>query len=231
MIEALPDAVEVARGNRAFLGRVVGWCLDAGIRQFLDLGSGVPTVGNVHEIAHARDAGARVAYVDFEPVAVAHATEILADVATATITRADLREPETVLSAPGVTELLDFSQPVVLLAVSVLHFVYEPWDLPAILRRYVEPLAPGSAVALTHASEDHDDLVLAERMHHAIASYGPSATPGISRSRAELRELLGGLDGFELVEPGVVDSIDWPVPQTQHRGAGFYGAIAHHRPA
>lgn len=231
VIAVHPGAVELARANRAFLGRAVGWCLDTGIRQFLDLGSGVPTVGNVHEIAHAYDPASRVAYVDFEPVAVAHAEELLAGLASTTITRADIRDPDAVLAAPGVAGLLDFSRPVALLAVSVLHFVHDPWDLGAILRSYVEPLVPGSAFALTHASDDHDDPELARQMTDAIASYGSSATPGLSRSRAELHRLVAELPGFELVAPGIVDNIDWPTPQAQHRaGGGFYGAVLQRRP-
>src|SRR6202012_1061469 len=115
-----PDIAAVARATRADLGRVVRWCRAAGIDQFLDLGSGVPTVGNVHEIAHQTHPGARVAYVDFEPVAVAHAQALLAQDpggATVTIPRADLRDPASVLAAPGVADLLDLARPVALLAI------------------------------------------------------------------------------------------------------------------
>ncbi|MCD2195446.1 SAM-dependent methyltransferase [Actinomycetospora endophytica] len=98
---AYPDITRSAQANRAFLGSVVRWCLERGIDQFLDLGSGVPTVGNVHEIAHAIDPGVRIAYVDFEPVAVAHAQEITADLPSVTVTRADVRDPESVFAAPG----------------------------------------------------------------------------------------------------------------------------------
>ncbi len=219
-----PDIAAVARANRAYLGRVVRWCLAAGIDQFLDLGSGVPTVGNVHEIAHQTHAAARVAYVDFEPVAVAHAQAILAEDpgrATVTITRADLRDPASVLAAPGVADLLDLGRPVALLAIAVLHFVPDP-TARAALDEYRAAMAPGSALAISHASDDHDDPVVAERVRGAAAGYAHSATPLILRGRGELRDLFAG---FELVPPGLVDVRDWPVPQPDQPGAGGYGGV------
>lgn len=140
-----PSLPYMARANRAFMGRVVRWCLaERGIDQFLDLGSGVPTVGNVHEVAHEHDPHARVAYVDFEPVAVAHASTIIADagLANVTVTRADAREPEAVLGAPGVAGLLDFDRPVALLAVALFSFI--AGDAAGLLARYRAALSgPG----------------------------------------------------------------------------------------
>ncbi|MDD7936681.1 SAM-dependent methyltransferase [Actinomycetospora straminea] len=155
-----PDMAYVCRANRDFLRRAVEWCLAAGITQFLDLGSGVPTVGNVHEIALAHRPDARVAYVDFEPVAVAHAHEVVDGLPTVGITRADMRDPDGVLGAPGVRDLLDPDLPTALLTVAVLHFVPDP-ALPAILARYRAALAPGSVHVMSHGSADHDDPDLA----------------------------------------------------------------------
>lgn len=199
---------EVCRANRAYLARAVGWCLrDAGISQFLDLGCGVPTVGNVHEVAHGIDPCARVAYVDFEPVAVTHAREIVAGLDTVSVTAADLREPDRVLTSPGVAGLLDFTRPVAVLAVGVLHFV--PGDLSAIFARYRAALAPGSAVVLSHGSDDWDDAGLAATARAAAEGYRDSATPVTLRTRAELEALLAGLD---LEPPGLVDITAWPAP-------------------
>ncbi len=229
-IEANPRAPYIAQTNRAFLGRVVRWCLAQGVTQFLDLGSGVPTVGNVHEIAHAIDPDARVAYVDVEPVAVAHATEILADIPTASVTRANVRDPETVLASPGVAGLLDFDQPVALLAVAVLPFI--AGDAAELLARYRAPLAPGSVVARSHLSDDITDPTVAQAMRALRDAYATAATPLHLRDREQLLDALAGL---ELAEPGLVDIVDWPEPQ-QIEPSWAYGAVArvgdrHDRPA
>lgn len=220
--EQHPEFTAVIRANRAFLGRVVEWCTAAGIDQFLDLGSGVPTVGNVHEIARRRLPTARVAYVDFEPVA--HAQHLLAGTEQVTITRADLRDPDSVLSAPGVAGLLDFSRPVALLAIAVLHFV--DGALAPMLAHYRSVMAPGSVLGISHASDDHDDPTVAAHARAVAATYTDSATPLTLRSRAEIRSLLAGL---ELVEPGLVDVRDWPHPHPEDPGAGGYGALARPR--
>lgn len=219
-IEAHPEMAASVQANRAFLRRVVCWCTDRGVDQFLDLGSGVPTVGNVHEIAQATNPAARVAYVDFEPVAIAHATEILAEVPTATATRADIRDPDRVLTAPGVAGLLDFDRPVAVLAVAVLHFVAE--DITPILQTYRRALAPGSVVAISHGSHDQDDAKFGDTIRVAAHAYRDSATPVTTRTRAELRELL---DGLELAAPGLVDVTDWPTPTPHSVSSGFYGAV------
>ena len=213
-----PDGVRTLRANRSYLGRVVRWCVDRGVDQFLDLGSGVPTVGNVHEIAHRADPGARVAYVDVEPVAAAHASAIVADLEHVTITRADLRDAHAVWAAPGVRELLDTTRPIALLAVAVLHFV--PGDVGAVLAPYRDRLAPGSVIAISHGSADHDDEDLAARMRASSDQYARSATPTTLRSRDEIAALMAGVD---LVAPGMVDVACWPDPV----GApvGFYAAV------
>jgi S-adenosyl methyltransferase len=199
----------------------VEWCLAQGITQFLDLGSGVPTVGNVHELALAQRPDARVAYVDFEPVAVAHAREMIAGTDGVSVTRADMRDPEHVLDAPGVREVLDLTRPVALLTVAVLHFVPDR-ELPAILARYRGALATGSAHVMTHGSADHDDRELAARTRAIQDGYRGSATEVVLRTRDQIHELLGG---GELVAPGMVDIVDWPTPSGE-RPTGGYAAIA-----
>lgn len=221
VIAANPGTVTAARANRAFLRRVVVWCLEHGIDQFLDLGSGVPTVGNVHEVALHAEPRARVAYVEIEPVAVAHTAEILSGVDQATITHADIREPASVLAAGGVAGLLDFSRPVAVLATAILHFL--PGDLAGMATGYRRALAPGSVVAISHASDDTDDAEVGEAMRAGCETYRMSTTPMTLRSRAELRALL---DGLELVEPGLVDVTDWPVAASPPHPVGGYGAVA-----
>lgn len=198
-----PDAVPSIQANRNFLGTVVRFCSNLGISQFLDLGSGVPTVGNVHEIAHALNPQAKVAYVDNEPVAAAHAQRMLDDHPHVTVTDADLREPETVLTAPGVAGLFDFTQPTCILMVSVLNFVAEDSCARALLRRYTAALTPGSYLALTHVTPES---VPADQVEQIGALYRNANPPGYWRTRHQIADLV---DGFTLVEPGLVTPSRW----------------------
>jgi SAM-dependent methyltransferase len=206
-------ARHAARSNRAYLRHVVQWCTARGVDQFLDLGSGVPTVGNVHEIAPT----ARVAYVDHEAVAVAHSEAILADVDRASITQADLADADAVLSAPGVVDLLDFSRPVAVLAIATLHYV--PGDLAALLAPYRARLVPGGVLAISHVSDEQDDADLAARIRAAAAVFQGSANPVTLRSRAQL---LAPFDGLEIAEPGLVDVVDWPAARPDVEKVGMY---------
>lgn len=199
-IAIMPQIVPTARANRAFLQRAVRACLELGIRQFLDLGSGIPTVGHVHEIAHAVDPTARVAYVDTDPIAVAHTELLLADVPAASITRADMTNPATVLSAPGVADLLDFDRPMAVIAAAVLHFVANDRKPREILNTYRDVTAPGSLLVFSHgaASEGQPTKLgeLYQRTSHPLAG----------RTEAEIAELL---EGWRLLEPGLVEANEW----------------------
>ncbi|WP_405430537.1 SAM-dependent methyltransferase [Micromonospora sp. NBC_00617] len=203
MVAAVPEAPLMAQANRAFLRRAVHHLAEAGVRQFLDIGSGIPTVGNVHEIAQRIDPESRVVYVDVDPVAVAHSREILAGNARAVVVQEDLRHPERILAHPDVRKLLDLSQPVAVMVVAVLHFVSDddrPAELLATLR---DALAPGSYLVLSQASDDgrsEDERAEAERV------YRRTDNPLWIRNRAELTALF---DGFELVDPGVVWVPQW----------------------
>lgn len=221
LLAANPEQQSGARANRAFLRRVVEWCLERGVTQFLDLGSGVPTVGNVHEIALARDPDARVAYVDQDPIAVAHSTEVIAGLDTVTVTRADLTRPADVLAAPGVAGLLRFDEPVALLAIACLHFVVG--DAGRFLSVYRDRLAPRSVLAVSHGSDDVEDADHAARMRAVVESFRDTPSPVTLRSRAELRALVGD---FALVEPGIVDITDWPRPGLAPRPAATWAAVA-----
>lgn len=219
----LPHVGAWARANRRFLLRAVRFCLEAGVTQFLDLGSGLPTMGSVHEVAHRQNPAARVAYVDAEPVAVAHGRELLDGVDGVTVTQADIRDVEAVLGAPTVTAVLDFTEPVAVLMMAVLHFVSDADDPRQVVAGYLAALAPGSFLALSHVSADYDDPTLAAQMRGAEVVYEHAATPGYLRDRSQLHQLLGGL---ALVEPGLVDVNQWRSDDADAEPLGAYGAVA-----
>lgn len=224
-VNVTPTMIPGARANRAFLQRAVRFCLDAGVRQFLDLGSGIPTVGHVHEIAHTVDPSARVAYVDSEPIAVAHTHRMLSNVPTATITQADLQQPQDVLNAPGVAGLLDFSQPVAVLTVAVLHFVPDAQDPAAILDAYCQAVPSGSFLAVSHITDHYDTP---ERVAEIDRLYSSTTHAARHRSFDDFTALLRDR---KLVAPGAVYATDWrPDPgQVPPDGAqtAFWAAMAH----
>jgi O-methyltransferase involved in polyketide biosynthesis len=211
---SVPWVVAAVRANRYFLGRAVRFCIDEGVDQFLDLGSGIPTVGHVHEVAQAAAPHARVAYVDVEPVTVASAAALLDGDVRTTITAADMRDPDAVFDAPGVRDLLDLSRPVALLTVAVLHYLSDDDDPAALVERYRRRLAPGSLHVLSHVTGDHDPAPIAA----AARVYRGTATPLTFRPRHRIEAMLAGTD---VVEPGLVDAAHWrphdPV-DAQHRG-------------
>jgi hypothetical protein len=198
-----PNVRVFAQSNREFLGAAVRFLCRAGIRQFLDIGSGIPTQGNVHEVAQAASPAVRVAYADIDPIAVAHSKSILSGTENATVIRGDLRQPEAILGHASVRGMLDFSQPIGLLLVSVLPFVGDtddPWRLVTVLR---DALAPGSYLALCHATDEGDP----DRMQALGKVYTSSVpTQAGSRSRADIQRFF---DGFELVEPGLTFISQW----------------------
>jgi SAM-dependent methyltransferase len=192
-----------ARANRAFLGRAVRFLTAAGIGQFLDIGSGIPTQGNVHEVAQQASPGARVAYVEIDPVAIAHSKAILAGNENTAIIEADLRQPEKILAHPDTRRLIDFGQPAGLLLVAVLHFIADaddPWRIVATLR---DALAPGSYLVLGQGT-NADKPAVAQAFEKV---YNRSASTQIQmRSRSEI---LRFFDGFDLVDPGLAYVSQW----------------------
>lgn len=218
-----PDVQLWARANRALLMRMVRYCVDHGIRQFLDLGSGIPTIDSVHATARAIAPDTRVAYVDFEPVAVAHSQDLLAGTAGVSVTRADLRHPAAVVGTETVTDVLDFREPVAVLAVAVLHFLADADDPAAVVAGYRQALAPGSYLAITHTSADLDDPAMAARLAQGVALYRHSATPAYPRDRATIAGILGDLS---LVEPGLVDLSRWRSDDPRAPELGAYAALA-----
>lgn len=195
MIAAVPEAPLMAQANRAFMRRAVRYLAAQGVRQFLDIGSGIPTVGNVHEIAPP---DARVAYVDIDPIAVAHAREILAGHDRTVVVQADLREPEKIVHDPGIRALLDFDAPVAVLIVAVTHFIPDSDDPAGLVARLRDALAPGSYLVLSQAS---DEGRTEEERAEGRAVYQQTDNPLSARDRATL---LPWFDGFELIDPGLV---------------------------
>ncbi|MBP2323076.1 hypothetical protein JOF56_003461 [Kibdelosporangium banguiense] len=204
-IESLmPGLKQAARVNRAFLGRVVRFMAGQGVRQFLDIGSGIPTVGNVHQIAQHEHPDCRVVYVDRDPIAVAHSELMLAGNDKAAVVQADMRDPESILGSPQVRELLDFSQPVGLLMLLMLHWVPDEDDPRGLLDRYWAPLVAGSYFAVTHATGDNQGEHLAEATGVIRRSNSPDQMN--LRTREQIKAMFGP---FELVEPGLVGCAMW----------------------
>jgi hypothetical protein len=226
LVTQFPCIPMVARANRKFLRRVVGHLVDSGIRQFLDVGSGIPTAGNVHEIAQETAPDTRVVYVDIDPTAVAESLDILEGNELATAVRADLRDPRSLLGHPCVRRLLDFRQPVGLLLVGVLHFVPDDAVAYDSVAQLVAALAPGSYVVVSHAASEAFDPVFAMAENRDDVYRQRTSTPGTSRTREEFERFLTGLD---LVEPGVVRLNDWrPEPDSSPEpgGNGMWAGVA-----
>jgi trans-aconitate methyltransferase len=206
VMEQFPRMPEVARENRAFLRRAVTALVDSGMRQFLDLGSGIPTEGNVHEIAQGRDPKSRVVYVDIDPVAVAESLEILDGNRLATAIRADMRDPRGVLEHPQVRKLLDFRRPIGVLLAAVLHFVPDDDEAYDVVTQLVAALPPGSYLAVSHVAAETFLPESAQLKAAKDVYQKQTATPATPRSQAEVARFFTGL---ELLEPGVVWMHEW----------------------
>ena len=207
VLDNYPDAALAACANRAFLRRAVAFLASQGIDQFLDVGSGLPTVGNVHEVARGINPTARVVYVDNDPVAVRYSRELLAEEGEGArgvaAIEADLRDLAAMLSHPDTRRLLDLRRPLGLLLVAVLHFIPDDEEARRAVRAVREALAPGSYVVLSHATLDGLPADVIARFE---AIYRRSSSPTIARPRARIEALFEGLD---VVEPGIVLTPLW----------------------
>jgi SAM-dependent methyltransferase len=201
---AFPQSAWIARQNRAFVRRAVQHCAEDGVRQFLDIGSGLPTMDNVHEVARRFCPGAGVVYVDNDRVAVAHASALLATSDGVAALQGDLRDPGAILAQVCERGLLDLSQPLVVLMTAVLHFIPDSADPARLVAAFRDAMPPGSYLVLSHASHDArpEGTAQAREMYRSASA----SSLLVTRTLDEVVALFGGLD---LVEPGVVLTTHW----------------------
>jgi S-adenosyl methyltransferase len=223
LLEAVPGAAVAARENRAFLGRAVRFLAEeAGIRQFLDIGAGLPTARAVHEIVRGAVPMPRVVYADCDRVVVRHAEAMLGGSLTAGVVRADVRQPWDLFARPTVRSLVNLAEPVAVLLVAVLHFVEDHEDPWAVVNCYKDMMAPGSYLVISHVTADHLSADAARQAHGA---YEGASAPGVARSREQVARFFGGLD---MLAPGLVEVSRWrpevigaaPAPPLFYAGIG-----------
>jgi hypothetical protein len=233
VVAIAPVARDIVEDNRAFLRRAVRLLAgEAGIRQFIDLGSGLPTQGNVHEIAQAVAPDARVVYVDNDAMVVTHSRALLAGDNTAAI-EADLRDPDSVMRHPEVRELIDFDQPIALLLMAILHFVPDDEDPYGIVARFRDAMAAGSYLALSHGTRDipaRPDMspeAMAEMGAKVERLYQLTTASLVTRTHAQVERFF---DGFDLLDPGLVEIQLWrPDEADALLPGGFYGGVGRKR--
>jgi hypothetical protein len=226
IIEAIPTMRTMAAANRAFLSRAVRYLAEeAGIRQFLDIGTGIPTSPNVHEVAQAVAPDSRVVYVDNDPIVLAHARALLTsqEAGETSFIGADLRQPKSILDHPTLTSTLDLSQPVAVMLVAVLMYFRDtdnpnPFEMVATL---LDAMPSGSYLAITHPTADFN----AEAMGGAVAAAEGSGVTLVPRNQAETEEFFAGLD---VVDPGVTPVLSWrpDEPPDDPRSAYYWAGIA-----
>ncbi|MFJ6213241.1 SAM-dependent methyltransferase [Streptomyces sp. NPDC092296] len=204
VMAAFPTVLVTARVNRAFMHRSTRSLARQGLRQFLDIGTGIPTSPNLHEVAQSVTPGARVVYTDNDPIVLAHAQALLRSHATGRTTylEADVTDPESILTAPQLHDTLDLDRPVALSLNALLHFVPDDRGAHAIVERLKAALPSGSTLTISHATPDFDP----EGVARLAAAYASSGTPGQARTREEFARFF---DGWELAEPGIVPTHRW----------------------
>ncbi|MDT0346295.1 SAM-dependent methyltransferase [Streptomyces litchfieldiae] len=221
---AAPTLRTAARENRKFLGRAVRYLVqEAGIRQFLDLGTGLPTAENVHQVAQAADPEARIVYLDNDPIVLAFGGAMLAQNARTAVVDGDIRDPLGLLANPRTRALIDFEQPVAVLAVAVLHFIADEEDSVGIVRTLRENVVPGSHFVLSHGTAD----ILPGAARGVEAAYRAQGVPLTLRTREEFATMF---DGLELVDPGIQVVSDWRATEPEserpaHTDVSWYGGI------
>jgi hypothetical protein len=220
ILEVAPDSRLLAQAQRRFLVRVVRQMAEAGIEQFVDLGTGIPTSPSVHEVAREVSPTARVMYVDFDPMVVVHNRALLATDDGVTTIHADIRDPDKILADPELGELVDFDEPVGVLLLAVLHNISDEDDPAGIIGRFRDRMAPGSYIAMSQfCSDSHPE---AKALLESV--YAETPWPKTLRSREEITRFF---DGFEILPPGLADMNEWvpdaDIPSTSLR---IPGAIA-----
>jgi hypothetical protein len=226
VMQAYPDIVYSVRANRAFLARVVQYLVnEAGIRQFLDIGTGIPTANNTHEVAQSAAPECRVVYVDNDPIVLAHARALLTSdpAGSCDYIEADLRDTEDTLARAAQT--LDFTEPVAVMLLGILHMIPDQADPDAIAAELMQAMPAGSFLAISHPASDIDAAEGAEAARRYNAQ---AAEPATFRSHAEVAALFDGLD---LVEPGVVRVPEWrPRSEIEAKSpSNLWGGVARKR--
>jgi hypothetical protein len=225
VLKAVPEVRDMARENRAFMRRAVRYLVgEAGIRQIIDIGTGIPAAGNVHEVAQQIEPGVRVAYVDNDPIVHVHASALLTGQGNTSIVLADLRDPQAILSHPKIRELIDLAEPTALLLVAILPFITDEEEPGSIIAAFRDVLTPGSYLALSHGTADFHDQTLADA---GRAVYSKATAPLVLRGHAQVMALF---QGWDLVEPGVVQVPLWrpdsrPPGTRQLAKIGMYGGV------
>lgn len=220
-----PENRYVPTANRQFLGRAVRFAAESGIGQFLDLGAGLPSQGNVHEVAKLVRPDAHVAYVDYDPMVSVHARALLAtDDSTVSVIEEDIRSPGTILAHPEVRRLIDFSRPVAVLFVSILHGISDQENPAGIIRAFADRMAPGSCLILSHLTRDGHPPELVRIKETVLVNAG---TPFAYRGREEISRYF---DGFDLVEPGLTAVTRWrasgeTMPVLEAAGTWWLGGV------
>ncbi len=225
--KAFPIVVALARANRKFLGRVVRFVGGEGVRQFLDVGTGLPAPDNTHEVAQRVAPESRVVYVDNDPIVMVHARALLQGdpLGRTAYLEADLRDPEAILKHAALRDTLDLNEPVGLLLIAILHFIHDDAQAAASVRTLVDVLPSGSFVAITHGTMDFSSP-------EGIAAYEKMFAAGGTDVRARGKDqILGWFDGLEIVEPGIVLVSDWraeddPADRPVSDDLGIYAVVA-----
>jgi S-adenosyl methyltransferase len=203
VLAVAPEIAPLSRANRAFLGRAVEFLAKAGIRQFIDIGTGLPTQRSVHEVARETHPGAAVVYVDNDPVVCTHARALVGGLARTAVVQADMRRPADILGCDAMRNLINFAEPVALLFLSVLHFITDDQEAAGIVAAFGAAMAPGSYLVISHTSQGSAS---AHARDSGLAIYARSSAPVSLRQPEEIARLFGG---FELIPPGLVDVALW----------------------
>lgn len=226
-----PEVPAIARANRAFLQRAVRFLAgQAGIRQFIDIGTGIPSAGNVHEVARQAAPGVRVVYVDNDPIVHVHASALLSGSGSTSIVLADLRDPGAIMAHSKVRGLIDFTQPVAVLLVAILHFITDEENPAGIVAALRDALPPDSYLALSHGTQDFHPPGGADL---AATAYQNATAPLVLRTREQVLEFF---EGFGLADPGLVQAPLWrpdgkpPRPKDLAK-IGIYAGVGRKAPA
>ena len=219
LLAAFPESAWIARQNREFAGRAVCYCAEQGVSQFLDIGSGLPTMSNVHQVARRVIPGAKVVYVDNDKVANSHAEALLTTSDGVAAILGDVRAPEQILADVRARRLLDLSKPFVVLMTAILHFVTDEEKPEELVRVFRNAMPADSFLVLTHATHDWQP----EESERATRMYQRASAPLVTRSRIDIATLFRGL---ELVEPGLVRTSRWrPAEESTAEFSDLFGGV------